>query len=67
LADDLKDERPERVERRKLVDSRPRMEVRVGIDHPCEHWVGIEQDIARARIGGRCGRAVAGVGRCGQL
>ena len=51
LADHLEDERPECVKRRKFVEPRPRMEVRLRIDEPRENRVCLPQELARLRIG----------------
>ena len=51
LARDLEDERPEGIERRKLVHPGPRTEVRPRVDQPREHRVRLPKELARLGIG----------------
>src|SRR5689334_18159071 len=51
LARDLEDERRERVERRKLLEPRPRPEVRPRVDHLRKHRVGFPQKLTGGGIG----------------
>jgi hypothetical protein len=53
LAGDLKDERPEGIERWKLVHPGPRAEIRSRVDHPREHGVRLPEELARHGIGNR--------------
>ena len=53
LAGDLEDQRPEGIERRELVEPSPRAEVRVRIDDPREHRVGLAKK--RPRLGSASG------------
>src|SRR5690348_8852625 len=53
LARDLEDERPEGIERRKLVHPGPRPEVRPRVDQLREHRVRPSKELARLRIGNR--------------
>src|ERR1700752_395985 len=51
LPDHLEDQRPERVERGKLVQPRPRMEVRARVDQLPEYRIGAPQGLTRIRVG----------------
>ena len=53
LARDLEDERPEGIERRKLVHPGPRTEVRPRVDQPREHRIRLPEELARIGIGKR--------------
>ena len=54
LADDLEDERPERVKRRQFIEPGPRMEVRLRIYEPRENRICVPQELARLRVGNGC-------------
>jgi hypothetical protein len=58
LAGDLEDQRPEGIEGRELVEPSPRAEVRVRIDDPAEHRVGLAQKGPRPRVSDRCSGGV---------
>jgi hypothetical protein len=51
LADDLEDERPEGIERWKVVHPGPRVEVRSRVDELREDRIGLPQDCSRLGIG----------------
>src|SRR5262249_37822792 len=62
LARDLEDERPKRVERRKLVHPGPRTEVRPRVNQPRKHRIRIPKEVARPGIGERGSLAGSGPG-----
>jgi hypothetical protein len=62
LADHLKNERPEPVKRRKFVEPRPRVEVRLRIDEPRENRICVPQKLARRGIGNSAPSAAVDVG-----
>src|SRR5262249_19886943 len=53
LARDLEDERPERIERRKLVHPGAWTEVWMRVDHACEHGIGLAEELSRLGVGER--------------
>ena len=50
LADDLKDERPESIKRRKFVEPGPWVEVRLCIDDPSEDRIGLSKKLPRLGV-----------------
>src|SRR2546421_7400214 len=61
LAGDLEDERPEGIERRKLVHPGSRAEIRPRVDQPREHGVRLPKELAGLGIGNRGSLARWGV------
>jgi hypothetical protein len=49
LSCDLEDERPEGIERRKLVQPGPRAEVRPGVDQPREDRIRVPEKVRAQR------------------